>query len=63
MTTDNTRLGRELAKLASEDPAVAEAERRLDDTIDQLVYRAKSGVPRKRFHKSTPDKPLSTEDV
>lgn len=61
VTTDRTRLGKELAKLAREDVTVAEAERRLDDTVDQIVYRAKSGIPRTRFHKSTSDKPIEVD--
>jgi hypothetical protein len=56
---DGTRLGKELAKLEKEDPAVGEAARRLDKTVTSIVYRAKANIPKTRFHKSTPDTPCT----
>jgi hypothetical protein len=45
-------LSESLRRLEQEDPEVAEASRRLDDTVDSIVYRAKSGIPKATFHKS-----------
>ncbi len=38
---DNTRLGKELAKLSAENPEVAAAEKRLDDVTDQIRREAR----------------------
>ncbi len=54
-SSDNTRLGKELEKLEREDPAVGEAARRLERVVDGIL--ARKDVPKKRFHKSTPDAP------
>jgi hypothetical protein len=50
-------LSESLRRLEAEDPKVAEAARRLDEVTTSIVYRATSGIPKTRFHKSTADRP------
>ena len=54
MTTDGTRLGRELAELERTDPDVRAAAESLDRAVDRLLR----GVPVTRFRKSTADRPV-----
>jgi len=55
MTTDDTRLGQDLAALARTDPEVRAAEEALDRLADSI--RVRRDVPRTRFRPSTADRP------
>lgn len=50
MTTDNTRLGKELAKLEAEDPAVAAAARKYDEMVDRILGDVRAGGYEPEIH-------------
>lgn len=41
----------ELREMERTDPVVAEAARRLDETTDSILFRARHGIESKRFEK------------